>query len=116
MGTSVLLVFIAPFLAIYALFVGVFSEFAPKPQAEIILPYNESQGLVWKYEEQEDYYIDLVEERIDGNKQIFVFEDKRRIKGAIGISENKINFISVLPIAYCISVFPSLLYKFPSID
>ena len=74
MGTSVLLVFIAPFLAIYALFVGIFSEFAPKPQAEIILPYNESQGLVWEYEEQEDYYIDLVEEKIDGNKQIFVFE------------------------------------------
>lgn len=74
MGTSVLLVFLAPFLAIYAFFVGVFSEFAPKPQAEIILPYNESQGLVWEYEEQEDYYIDLVEEKIDGNKQIFVFE------------------------------------------
>ena len=74
MGTSVLLVFLAPFLAIYAFFVGIFSEFAPKPQAEIILPYNESQGLVWEYEEQEDYYIDLVEEKIDGDKQIFVFE------------------------------------------
>ena len=74
MGTSVLLVFLAPFFAIYAFFVGIFSEFEPKPQAEIILPYNESQGLVWEYEEQEDYYIDLVEEKIDGNKQIFVFE------------------------------------------
>lgn len=74
MGTSVLLVFLAPLLAIYAFFVGIFSEFEPKPQAEIILPYNESQGLVWEYEEQEDYYIDLVEEKIDGNKQIFVFE------------------------------------------
>ena len=29
-------------------------------------------------------------------EQIFVFEDKRQIKGAISISENKINFISVL--------------------
>ena len=74
MGTSVLLVILAPFFAIYAFFVGIFSEFEPKPQAEIILPYNESQGLGWEYEEQEDYYIDLVEEKIDGNKQIFVFE------------------------------------------
>ncbi len=74
MGTSVLLVFLAPFLAIYALFAGIFSEFTPQPQAEIVLPYNESQGLVWEYVEQEDYFINLLEVKVEGDEQIFVFE------------------------------------------
>ena len=74
MGTSVLLVFLAPLLAIYALFGGLFSEIMPSPKAEIVLPYNESQGLVWEYVEQEDYHINLIEEKIEGDEQIFVFE------------------------------------------
>ena len=74
MGSSVLLVFLAPFFAIYVFFVGIFNEFAPQPQAEIVLPYNESQGLVWEYVEDEDYYINLLEVKVEGDKQIFVFE------------------------------------------
>ena len=74
MGSSVLLVFLAPFFAIYVFFVGIFNESAPQPQAEIVLPYNESQGLVWEYVEDEDYYINLLEVKVEGDKQIFVFE------------------------------------------
>lgn len=74
MGTSVLLVFLAPLLAIYALFGGIFSEIMPSPKAEIALPYDEAQGLVWEYVEQEDYHINLIEEKIEGDEQIFVFE------------------------------------------
>lgn len=74
MGTSVLLVFLAPLLAIYALFGGIFNEIMPSPKAEIVLPYDEAQGLVWEYVEDEDYHISLVEEKIEGNEQIFVFE------------------------------------------
>lgn len=74
MGTSVLLVFLAPLLAIYALFGGIFSEIMPSPKAEIVLPYDEAQGLVWEYVEQEDYYINLVEVKVEDDKQIFVFE------------------------------------------
>lgn len=74
MGSSVLLVFLAPFFAIYVFFVGIFNQFAPQPQAEIVLPYNESQGLVWEYVEDEDYYINLLEVKVEGDRQIFVFE------------------------------------------
>ncbi len=74
MGSSVLLVFLAPFFAIYVFFVGIFNQFAPQPQAEIVLPYNESQGLVWEYVEDEDYYINLLEVKIEGDEQVFVFE------------------------------------------
>ena len=83
MGTSVLLVFLAPFFAVYLLFAGIFSEFMPQPQAEIVLPYDESQGLVWEYVEQEDYHINLVEEKVEGDEQIFVFESDQSMTAFI---------------------------------
>ena len=70
MGTSVLLVFLAPLLAIYALFGGIFSEIMPSPKAEIVLPYDEAQGLVWEYVEQEDYHINLIEEKIEKKQDV----------------------------------------------
>ena len=74
MGSSVLLVLLAPFFAVYLFFVGIVTEIKGPPQAEIVLPYDESQGLVWEYVDQEDYYINLVEVKVEDDKQIFVFE------------------------------------------
>ena len=74
MGSSVLLVLLAPFFAVYLFFVGIVTEIQGPPQAEIVLPYDESQGLVWEYVDQEDYYINLVEVKVEDDKQIFVFE------------------------------------------
>lgn len=75
MGTSIFLIFIIPFALIYGLLGNLSIAIFGEPQTEIALPYDESQGIVWEYDNKEDYYIDLVETKIEGNKQIFVFQD-----------------------------------------
>lgn len=77
MGTSVLLIFIAPLMAVYALFGNLFA-FITGEKTEVILPYDEANGIVWEYDAQEDYYIELVEMRIEGDEQIFVFKDREK--------------------------------------
>lgn len=50
------------------------------------MPYDESQGIVWEYDDVNDYYIELAETRVEDDKQIFVFanEDcKEEINGSL---------------------------------
>lgn len=74
MGSTVLLPLIAPIMIVYLVFANIFS-FVTGEKTELALPYDESKGIVWEYEADEDYYVNLVETKIKGNKQIFVFQD-----------------------------------------
>ena len=75
MGTSVLLVFLAPVLAAYILFGGAFEAVFGSPTEKVVLPYDESKGIVWEYDDTDDPYINLKEVQIKGDEQIFVFEN-----------------------------------------
>lgn len=75
MGTSIWLIFLIPIMLITSFFGNFFAEITGKRQAEIVLPYDESRGLVWEYDNQNDYYIDFVEVRIEEDEQIFVFKN-----------------------------------------
>ena len=55
-----------PFLAVFGLASGANYK-------EVILPYNESEGLVWEYDGKDDPYINLEKMKIDGNEQVFRF-------------------------------------------
>ena len=55
-----------PFLAVFGLASGANYK-------EVILPYNESEGLVWEYDGKDDPYINLEKMTIDGNEQVFRF-------------------------------------------
>lgn len=75
MGASIWMIFLIPIILITALFGNFFTEITGKTQAEIVLPYDESKGIVWEYDNKDDFYIDFVEVRIEGNEQIFAFKD-----------------------------------------
>lgn len=75
MGTSILLVFLAPVMAAYFLLGGAFEAIFGSPTEEIILPYDEAKGIVWEYDDIDDPYINLKQVKIKGDEQIFVFEN-----------------------------------------
>lgn len=75
MGASIWMIFLFPVMLLVALFGNFFTEITGKTQAEIALPYDETKGMVWEYDNKDDFYIDFVEVRIEGNEQIFVFKD-----------------------------------------
>lgn len=75
MGASIWMIFFVPISLIIAFFGNLFTEITGKTQAEIVLPYDESEGIVWEYDNKDDFYIDFVEVRIEEDKQIFVFKD-----------------------------------------
>ncbi len=75
MGASIWMVFLFPIMLIVSFFGNLFTEITGKTQAEIVLPYDESKGIVWEYDNKDDYCIDFVETRIEGSEQIFVFKD-----------------------------------------
>ena len=75
MGTSIFLIFIIPITIIYGIFGNFFTAIFGKPQTEISLPYDEAKGIIWEYDNKEDYYIELAETKIEGDKQIFVFQN-----------------------------------------
>ncbi len=79
MGTSVLLVFLAPVMAAYILFGGAFEAVFGSPTEKVVLPYDESKGIVWEYDNVDDPYINLKEVQIKGDEQIFVFENSEDI-------------------------------------
>ncbi len=79
MGTSVLLVFLAPVMAAYILFGGAFEAVFGSPTEKVVLPYDESKGMVWEYDNVDDPYITLKEVQIKGDEQIFVFENSEGI-------------------------------------
>lgn len=76
MGASIWLIFLIPIMLIVNLFGNFFALITGKTQAEIVLPYDESKGIVWEYDNKDDFLIDFVEVRTEGNEQIFVFKGK----------------------------------------
>lgn len=77
MGASIWLIALIPLLPIVFIFnsfADFYVGFFNKEQAEIVLPYDESKGVVWEYDNKDDFYIDFVEVRIEKNEQIFVFK------------------------------------------
>lgn len=74
MGTSVLLIFAAPIMLFFVIFGNLFSAVTGE-KTEVVLPYDEAKGIVWEYEADEDYYVNLIETRVEGDEQIFVFQD-----------------------------------------
>lgn len=74
MGTSVLLIFAAPIMLFFVIFGNLFSAVTGE-KTEVVLPYDESKGIIWEYDGNEDYYVNLIETRVEGDKQIFVFQD-----------------------------------------
>lgn len=57
---------VTPFLAVLGLASGANYK-------EVILPYSESEGLVWEYDGKDDPYIKLEKMTVNGNEQVFRF-------------------------------------------
>lgn len=74
MGASIWIIFLFPIILIAGIFGNFFTDITGKKQAEIVLPYDESKGIVWEYDNKDDFYIDFVEVRKEENEQIFVFK------------------------------------------
>ncbi len=74
MGTSILLIFIIPATIIGVIFNFISGALMGYPTAKVELPYDESTGLVWEYDNIDDPYINLVETVIEDGKQVFYFE------------------------------------------
>ncbi len=55
-----------PFLAVFGLASGAHYK-------EVVLPYDETEGLVWEYDGKDDPYIKLEKMTINGNEQVFRF-------------------------------------------
>lgn len=73
MGSSIFLIILIPLLLLYGVFGRVSEKIFGSPESEIVLPYDPAKGVVWEYDNVDDFYIDLVRTEIDGSKQIFVF-------------------------------------------
>lgn len=76
MGTAIWLVVLIPAMFFVAIFNNVYTAIFGEAKSELVLPYNESEGIVWEYDNVNDYYMELVETRIEGDRQIFVFENE----------------------------------------
>ncbi len=74
MGASIWLIFLFPIFMLIALFGNLSAAITGASQAEIILPYDESNGTVWEYDNQNDYYLDLIEVKVENDEQIFLFK------------------------------------------
>ena len=73
MGASVMLIFLVPVMIFMLLIDTVLGSPLALNKAEIVLPYNPEKGIVWEYDGIDDPYIELVDTKTDGNKQIFTF-------------------------------------------
>lgn len=74
MGSSVVLVFAFPLLILEVFFNLIMGAIYGYPTTEIVLPYDESSGIVWEYDNIDDPYIKLIDTKIENGNQIFVFE------------------------------------------
>lgn len=71
---SVTIIFLFPLFLIYFAVSSVIGSVTGVDKTEVVLPYEPEKGIVWECDIQEDSPIELVETRIDGEKQIFVFK------------------------------------------
>ncbi len=90
MGASIWMIFLFPIILIAGIFGNFFTVITGKKQTEIILPYDESKGIVWEYDNKDDFYVDFVEVRTEGNEQIFVFKYNEAEYDEVEAREGKI--------------------------
>ena len=76
MGTAIWLIFLIPAALIYSIIGDIHVAIHGEAKSELVLPYNEAEGIVWEYDDVNDYYMDLVDTRVEGDKQIFVFQNE----------------------------------------
>ncbi len=86
MGASIWLIVLIPAALIMSILGDIHVAIHGQAKSELVMPYDEANGIVWEYDDVNDYYIELAEMRIEGDKQIFVFanEDcKEEINGSL---------------------------------
>lgn len=86
MGTAIWLIFLIPAAFIMSIVGDIHVAIHGEAKSELVLPYNEAEGIVWEYDDVNDYYIELADTRIEGDKQIFVFQNescKEDINGSL---------------------------------
>lgn len=76
MGTAIWLIVLIPAALIMSIIGDIHVAIHGQAKSELILPYDESQGIVWEYDDVNDYYIELAETRVEDGKQIFVFANE----------------------------------------
>ncbi len=76
MGTAIWLIVLIPAAFIYSIVGDIHVMIHGQAKSELVMPYNEAEGIVWEYDNVNDYYMELVDTRIEGDKQIFVFENE----------------------------------------
>ncbi len=74
MGAIFAMILGLPVAIFSMIFSPVIGFFTGEDGAEIILPYDESSGLVWEYDDYQDVYVKLTDMRIENGKQIFAFQ------------------------------------------
>ena len=76
MGTAIWLIVLIPAALIMSIIGDIHVAIHGQAKSELVLPYDESQGIVWEYDDVNDYYIELAETRVEDGKQIFVFANE----------------------------------------
>lgn len=71
---SVTIIIIIPLFLIYFAFSSVIGAVTGIDKTEVVLPYEPEKGIVWECDIQDDTPVELVETKIDGEKQIFIFK------------------------------------------
>lgn len=74
---SITAIFLLPFLSVFAIFLGIFDTLTGVGTEKIILPYDPQSGIVWKYKEGNEAYIDCIKSEITDGQQVFTFRGKR---------------------------------------
>ncbi len=71
---SVTVIFIVPIMLLFMLIGTVTGAVKGTNDTEVALPYDPSKGYVWEYDNDNDPLFNLIETKIEGNEQIFVFK------------------------------------------
>ncbi len=77
MGSPLVLFFVLPIVFVVTIFNTLSAALTGTLYSEVVLPYEPEKGIVWEYKEDDDMYIDLIDEEIKGDKQIFTFRGDR---------------------------------------
>ncbi len=73
---SVTAIFLVPFLSVFAIFIGFFEMLTGVGTEKVVLPYDPENGIVWKYKEGDEAFIDCIKSEIKDGQQIFTFRGK----------------------------------------
>ena len=74
MGAIFGIVFGIPLAIFWMIVSPIIGFFTGADKVEIILPYDEANGVVWEYDNYQDVYVKLTDTHIEDGKQIFTFQ------------------------------------------